>query len=90
MSPTFGHVARRAGYVRPGCGAAQRFGGQRAVADGIVTPPVSTPLFLEHEDVLTRAGRPRAMAMTEDSMDGFLSALASASEAVELHYKWRP
>jgi len=28
--------------------------------------------------------------MTEHAMDGFLAAFASASEAVEVHYKWRP
>ena len=28
--------------------------------------------------------------MTEDALDGFLPAFASASEAVEVHYKWRP
>ena len=30
------------------------------------------------------------MAMTKDAMEGFLSAIASALEAVEVHYKWRP
>ncbi|HEY1934881.1 MAG TPA: putative toxin-antitoxin system toxin component, PIN family [Acetobacteraceae bacterium] len=60
------------------------------VADRIVTPLVSTPLFLEYEDVLKRPEQLRAMATTEAGVEGFLSALASASEAVEIHYKWRP
>jgi putative PIN family toxin of toxin-antitoxin system len=74
--------------LRSGLGASARLLG--LVADGIVTPLISTPLFLEYEDVLKRPGHLQAMAMTEEAMDGFLSALASASEAVEVHYKWRP
>ena len=74
--------------LRSGLGASARLLG--LVADGIVTPLVSTPLFLEYEDVLKRPEQLQAMAMTEDAMDGFLSAFASASEAVEVHYKWRP
>jgi predicted nucleic acid-binding protein len=30
------------------------------------------------------------MGTTTASTDGFLSALASGSEAVEVHYRWRP
>ena len=74
--------------LRSGLGASARLLG--LVADGIVTPLVSTPLFLEYEDVLKRPEQLQAMAMTEEAMDGFLSAFASASEAVEVHYKWRP
>jgi putative PIN family toxin of toxin-antitoxin system len=74
--------------LRSGLGASARLLG--LVADGIVTPLVSTPLFFEYEDVLKRPEQLQAMAMTEDAMDGFLSAFASASEAVEVHYKWRP
>ena len=74
--------------LRSGLGASARLLG--LVADGIVTPLVSTPLFLEYEDVLKRQIHLQAMTMTEDALDGFLSALASASAAVEVHYKWRP
>jgi putative PIN family toxin of toxin-antitoxin system len=74
--------------LRSGLGASARLLG--LVADGIVTPLVSTPLFFEYEDVLKRPEQLQAMAMTEEAMDGFLSAFASASEAVEVHYKWRP
>jgi putative PIN family toxin of toxin-antitoxin system len=74
--------------LRSGLGASARLLG--LVAEGIVTPLVSTPLFLEYEDVLKRPEQLQAMAMTEEAMDGFLSAFASASEAVEVHYKWRP
>lgn len=74
--------------LRSGLGASARLLG--LIADGIVTPLISTPLFLEYEDVLKRPEQLQAMAMTEDAMDGFLSAFASASEAVEVHYKWRP
>jgi len=60
------------------------------VADRIVVPLVSTPLFLEYEDVLKRPEQLDAMAITADSVDEFLAALASSSEAVEIHYRWRP
>jgi putative PIN family toxin of toxin-antitoxin system len=74
--------------LRSGLGASAQL--LALVADGIVTPLVSTPLFLEYEDVLKRPEQLQAMATTEDAVDGFLSAFASASEAVEVHYKWRP
>jgi putative PIN family toxin of toxin-antitoxin system len=60
------------------------------VADGIVIPLVSTPLFLEYEDVLKRPEQLAAMALTADGIDEFLAAFASSSEAVEIHYQWRP
>ena len=60
------------------------------VADRVVTPLVSTPLFLEYEDVLKRAEHLQVMAMTAGDVEGFLSAFASASEPVDIHYRWRP
>jgi putative PIN family toxin of toxin-antitoxin system len=74
--------------LRSSLGASARLIG--LVADRIVTPLVSTPLFLEYEDVLKRPDQLLAMAATEADVEGFLAALASASEAVEIHYKWRP
>jgi putative PIN family toxin of toxin-antitoxin system len=74
--------------LRSSLGASSRLLG--LVAEGIVTSLVSTRLFLEYEDVLKRPEQLRATAITESDVDGFLSALASASEAVELRYRWRP
>ena len=74
--------------LRSGLGASARLLG--LIADGIVTPLISTPLFLEYEDVLKRPEQLQSMAMTKDAMEGFLSAIASALEAVEVHCKWRP
>jgi putative PIN family toxin of toxin-antitoxin system len=74
--------------LRSGLGASARLLG--LVADRIVRPLVSTPLLLEYEDVLKRPEHLRAMAITASDVDGFLAALASASEAVEIHYRWRP
>jgi putative PIN family toxin of toxin-antitoxin system len=60
------------------------------VADRILMPLVTTTLLLEYEDVLKRPEHLRAMGTITASTDGFLSALASGSEAVEVHYRWRP
>ena len=60
------------------------------VADRILMPLVTTTLLLEYEDVLKRPEHLRAMGTTTASTDGFLSALASGSGAVEVHYRWRP
>ena len=51
---------------------------------------VSTALFLEYEDVLKRPEIRLATGMTEADVDGFLAALASAAEAVEVNFRWRP
>jgi putative PIN family toxin of toxin-antitoxin system len=60
------------------------------VADRIVTPLISTPLWYEYEDVLRRPEQRRIIDTVEGGVDGFLAALASASEAVEIYYRWRP
>jgi len=60
------------------------------VANRIAIPLVTTTLLLEYEDVLKRPEQMMAMGKTVDWIDGFLSALAAGSEAVEIHYRWRP
>lgn len=60
------------------------------VARGRLRPLVSTALFLEYEDVLKRADVRLATGMSEEDVDGFLSALASAAEAVDVNFLWRP
>jgi len=60
------------------------------VARQTVRPLVSTALFLEYEDVLKRAENRLATGMSEEDVDGFLSALASAAEPVEVNFRWRP
>jgi putative PIN family toxin of toxin-antitoxin system len=60
------------------------------VARGRLRPLVSTALFLEYEDVLKRADVRLATGMSEEDVDGFLSALASAAEAVDVNFRWRP
>jgi len=74
--------------LRSGRGASATLLG--LVADRIVVPLVSTPLFLEYEDVLKRPEQLEAMAVAAAGIDDFLAAFASASEAVEIHYRWRP
>lgn len=53
--------------------------------------PLATPaLFLEYEDVLKRPEQRLAHGLTNDQIDGFLAALASAVEPVTVHIAWRP
>jgi putative PIN family toxin of toxin-antitoxin system len=60
------------------------------VARGELKPLITTALFLEYEDVLLRAEQRLATGMSEADVAGFLAALASAAEAVEVHFQWRP
>lgn len=60
------------------------------VAEQKVKPLVTTSLFLEYEEVLLRAEHRLATGMSEADVAGFLAALASTSEGVEVHFQWRP
>ncbi len=60
------------------------------VAEQTIKPLVTTALFLEYEDVLSRAEHRLATGMSEVDIEGFLAAFASAAEGVELHFLWRP
>ncbi len=60
------------------------------VAHGRLRPLVSTALFLEYEDVVRRPEIRLATGMSEEEVGGFLAALASASEAVDVNFRWRP
>ncbi len=51
---------------------------------------MSTALFLEYEDVVERPEIRLATGMREGVVDGFLAALASAAEGVEVNFRWRP
>lgn len=61
-----------------------------AVAEGRFRPMVSTALFLEYEAVLLRAEHRLVTGMSEEDVQGFLSALASAAVPVEINFGWRP
>jgi putative PIN family toxin of toxin-antitoxin system len=61
-----------------------------AVAEGRFRPLVSTAVFLEYEAVLLRAEQRLATGMSESDVEGFLAALASAAQAVEINFSWRP
>lgn len=60
------------------------------VAHGGLRPLVSTALFLEYEDALKRPDIRLATGMSEEDVDGFLAALASVAEAVDVNFRWRP
>lgn len=62
----------------------------RRVARRTVKPLLTTALFLEYEEVLLRPEQRLATGMSEADVAGFLAALASAAEPIELHFHWRP
>ena len=62
----------------------------RDVAHGRLTPLVTPALFLEYEAVLKRPEQRLAHGLELLDIDSFLAALASASEAVEVSFQWRP
>jgi predicted nucleic acid-binding protein len=51
---------------------------------------LTTALFLEYEEVLQRPEHRLATGMSADDVEGFLAAFASAAEAVEVNFRWRP
>lgn len=57
---------------------------------GRLRPLVTTALFLEYEDVLRRAEHRLVTGMSEQEVDGFLTAFASAAEGVDVNFRWRP
>jgi len=60
------------------------------VALGRLRPLVSTALFLEYEDVLMRPETRIATKMDVAAVEGFLHALASAMDGVDVNFRWRP
>lgn len=62
----------------------------RLVAQQKIIPLVTPALFLEYEDVLKRPEQRLVTGLSVDDIDGFLAALASACEPVEIRFQWRP
>jgi putative PIN family toxin of toxin-antitoxin system len=62
----------------------------REVAYGRLTPLVTPALFLEYEAVLKRPRQRFVHGLGLPEIDSFLAALASACEAVEVSFQWRP
>ena len=60
------------------------------VAERRLVPLVTTAMFLEYEDVLNRPEQRLATGMAKEDILGFLAALASAAEPVDVHFMWRP
>ncbi len=75
-------------------GLRSRQGASNRILAGIalqkVKPLVTTPLFLEYEAVLKRPEQQLATGLDHTRVDRFLAAFASAAEAVEIHFRWRP
>ena len=62
----------------------------REVAHGRLIPLITPALFLEYEAVLKRPEQRAVHGLDLTAIDQFLAALASASEAVEVSFQWRP
>jgi len=62
----------------------------REVAHERLVPLVTPALFLEYEAVLKRPEQRLAHGLELRDIDRFLSTLASACEAVEVSFQWRP
>jgi putative PIN family toxin of toxin-antitoxin system len=62
----------------------------REIARGHVVALVTPALFLEYEAVLKRAEQRLVHGLSLGQVDRFLAALASASEAVNVSFSWRP
>ncbi len=62
----------------------------REAAFGRLTPLATPALFLEYEAVLKRPEQRLAHGLELRDIDRFLAAFASACEAVEVSFQWRP
>ena len=62
----------------------------REAAHGRLTALVTPALFLEYEAVLKRPEQRLAHGLGLKDIDRFLAAVASACEAVEVSFQWRP
>ncbi len=62
----------------------------REAAHGRLTPLVTPALFLEYEAVLKQPEQRLAHGLGLRDIDRFHAALASACEAVEVSFQWRP
>jgi putative PIN family toxin of toxin-antitoxin system len=60
------------------------------VAERQIVPLATTALFLEYQDVLNQPEQRLATRMAKEDVVGFLAALASAAEPVDVHFMWRP
>jgi putative PIN family toxin of toxin-antitoxin system len=60
------------------------------VANGRLVPLIAPALFLEYEAVLKRPEQRLVHGLDFVAIDRFLAALASASEAVNISFQWRP
>lgn len=62
----------------------------REVALGRLVPLITPALFLEYEAVLKRAEHRLVHGLDLDEIDRFLAGLASACQAVDVSFQWRP
>lgn len=62
----------------------------RGVLQGAWQPVLSLSLFLEYEDVLSRAHLKQRCPLSDAAREALIDAFLSRCQMVELHYLWRP
>ncbi len=55
-----------------------------------IAPLITVALFLEYEDVMKRPEQAGSHGMDHAAIDRMLSGLAALTEAVDVHFQWRP
>ncbi|GLS28779.1 putative toxin-antitoxin system toxin component, PIN family [Mesorhizobium albiziae] len=62
----------------------------RLVAERRLRPLVTTALFLEYEDVLSRPEQREANGLSVQQVAELMAEFAALAEPVEVHFLWRP
>lgn len=62
----------------------------KLVADRRLRPLVTTALFLEYEEVLSRPEQQQASGLSVLQINQLLAEFAALSKPVEVHFLWRP
>lgn len=62
----------------------------RLVAERRLRPLVTTALFLEYEDVLSRPEQREANGLSISQLNELMAEFAALVEPVEVHFLWRP
>jgi len=62
----------------------------RRILNGLVRPMISTPLFAEYEDVLSRAETRARCPLSESEQNALFDAFIAQTRMVEVYFSWRP
>ena len=62
----------------------------RRILNGFVRPVISTPLFTEYEDVLSRPESHARCPLSEAEQSALFDAFIAKTRMVEVYFSWRP